>query len=99
MAQVTVKTLSWMEASVGTSAPGGDTRGCPFWSSPSPLPAPQPERASGAAARSSAAMRFRFSSDPHCNQDASLQRAVLDPLADYVDRGLIEERGPAPRDL
>src|SRR5437879_8051404 len=49
-AQVTVKTLSWMEASVGWSPEGGappppPERGCPFWSSPSPLPAPQAARA------------------------------------------------------
>src|SRR5713101_9384801 len=49
-AQLTVKTLSWMEASVGGSPVGGDTMGCPFWSSPSPLPAPQAARASATIA-------------------------------------------------
>src|SRR5437899_2239846 len=47
--QLTVKTLSWMEASVGWSPVTGGApppgRGWPFWSSPSPLPAPQAARA------------------------------------------------------
>src|SRR6266853_1291706 len=43
MAQLTEKTLAWMEASVGASATGPPPAesGCPFWSSPSPVPAPQ----------------------------------------------------------
>src|SRR5437773_1040030 len=43
MAQLTEKTLAWIEASVGASATGPPpaVSGCPFWSSPSPVPAPQ----------------------------------------------------------
>src|SRR2546423_11184783 len=42
MAQLTEKTLAWIEASVGASATGPPAvSGCPFGSSPSPVPAPQ----------------------------------------------------------
>src|SRR6267378_656176 len=51
MAQLTEKTLAWMEASVGASGAGPPpaTSGCPFWSSPSPVPAPQAPRTSAKA--------------------------------------------------
>src|SRR5256885_3860641 len=51
MAQLTEKTLAWIEASVGASATGPPAvSGCPFWSSPSPVPAPQAPSTSTKAA-------------------------------------------------